>query len=76
MSRPVMDIYRDAVGQWRYRMLDDGSVNVADGPTAYNTKYEAMEGYQHMLEIAAWLDQDPQVRVIDNKEPPHADPRR
>jgi len=67
MSKPRIEVYRDAAGQWRYRVLAANGETIA-ASEGYTRRADAQRGARDLLlataeEIGAWDETTPQAKV-------------
>ncbi len=72
MSKPRIEVYRDAAGQWRYRVLAANGETIA-ASEGYTRRADAQRGARDLLlataeEIGAWDETTPQAKepMFDN----------
>ena len=52
-ARATFEVYEDAAGQWRWRLVHDNGNVIAEGGQGYTTKRRAVDGVESVKANAA-----------------------
>lgn len=63
MSQATFEVFEDAAGKWRWRLLHDNGNIIADSGEGYASRQKCEQGLQSVKDNAAGAD----VRILDHE---------